>query len=259
MSALRVRCGVSSVILTLVLLCSSVVWANSVQTIDGLAEIPLDIYKSTEPNAPTIVYAHGCSGYDSFDIQKARLIRSWGYNVVVAEYTRGRGLANNIDAKSGKNITCVNGWQAYPMQQRADDLIAVGNWILTQDWHKGKIAAIGFSLGGGAIEYLINDSREINPYAAGVSFYPFCRFQQLPNKKVLPNQFYIGTRDEAYDRCLKLNIIEHRHNFFVYENASHAFDNNWGFQNRNGYFYDKEATENAFEKVKIFFEGILKN
>ena len=191
-----VNCRICSyIVLTIVILCVPVAWAQSVKTIDGFAEIPLDIYKSKTPNSPTVVYAHGCSGYDNFDFQKARLIRSWGYNVVVMEYTRGRGLSNNTDA-SGRNITCVKGWSVYPMQQRADDFIAVGNWILKQDWHVGKVAAIGFSLGGGAVEYLINDSRDINPYSAGVAFYPYCRFTKLPNEKTLPNQFHIGTLDE---------------------------------------------------------------
>jgi dienelactone hydrolase len=253
-----VNCRICSyIVLTIVILCVPVAWAQSVKTIDGFAEIPLDIYKSKTPNSPTVVYAHGCSGYDNFDFQKARLIRSWGYNVVVMEYTRGRGLSNNTDA-SGRNITCVKGWSVYPIQQRADDFIAVGNWILKQDWHVGKVAAIGFSLGGGAVEHLINDSRDINPYSAGVAFYPYCRFTQLPNEKTLPNQFHIGTLDESYYRCLHFNSVDQRHNFFVYENATHAFDNNWGFRNSNGYTYDKESTRKSFEQVKIFFDNILK-
>jgi dienelactone hydrolase len=224
-----------------------------VQTIDGLAEIPLDIYKSRKSKAPTIVYAHGCSGYDNFDIKKARLLRSWGYNVVVAEYTKGRNLSNKIDY-NGRNITCTYG-NAYPQHLRADDLIAVGNWAIKQEWHTGKIAAIGFSLGGGAVEFLINDSRDINPYSAGVVFYPACR--QYSNKTTLPNQFHIGTLDEAYNRCISFNRDEKRHNFFIYENATHAFDNDW-VTNRNGYMYDRDSTEKAFDHVKRFFDEILK-
>lgn len=232
-------------------------WAQSIKTIDGLAEIPIDIYKSKQSKAPTIVYAHGCSGYDNFDIKKARLIRSWGYNVVVAEYTRGRSLSDKI-GYNGRNITCVQGYTIYPQHQRADDLIAVGNWVINQEWHTGKIAVIGFSLGGGAVEYLINDTRTINPYSAGVSFYPFCRIDPMPRQTTLPNQFHIGTLDESYDRCLYFNSRFQRHNYFIYDNATHAFDNDWVKENKHGYKYDRNSTEKAFDHVKRFFEEILK-
>lgn len=235
-------------------------WAQSIKTIDGLAEIPLDIYKSRESKAPTVVYAHGCSGYDNFDIKKAKLIRSWGYNVVVVEYTKGRGLSNKL-GYDGRNITCSKDvaslHHSYPQQLRADDLIAVGNWVINQEWHTGKIAAIGFSLGGGAVEFLINDERDINPYSAGVAFYPACRFRYFSNKKTLPNQFHIGTLDEAYSRCLKFNSELQRHNYFIYENATHAFDNDW-ISNKNGYMYDRNSTDTAFVQVKRFLDAILK-
>lgn len=235
----------------------SLSFSQSVETFDGLAKIPLDIYKSREPNSPTIVYAHGCSGYDKYDIQKARLMRDWGFNVVVAEYTRGRGLANKTGPK-GSNITCEQGYISYPMLQRSDDLMVVGKWVLQQEWHKGRIGAIGFSLGGGAVEYLINNTKEINPFSAGISFYPYCRYQLLTDEKTLPNQFHIGTLDEGYERCIFLNRTESRHNIFTYENATHAFDNNWTHINRNGYTYDKESTRIAFERVKVFFNTELR-
>lgn len=245
-----------SILIISILFCMNS-FAQSVKTLDGLARIPLDIYKSREPDSPTIVYAHGCSGYDNHDIKKARLLRSWGYNVVVAEYTRGRGLANKIGPR-GDNITCEQGYLAYPMLQRADDLIAVGKWVLEQEWHKGKIGAIGYSLGGGAVEYLINDVSEDNPFAAGVSFYPYCRLQLMPGSKTLPNQFHIGTLDIAYNKCHHHNELEGRHNIFTYENATHAFDNDWARINVNGYTYDKEATKISYERVKIFFDKNLK-
>lgn len=231
--------------------------AQSVETLDRLARIPLDIYKSRDDGSPTIVYAHGCSGYDSHDVKKARLIRSWGYNVVVAEYTRGRGL-DGQRAANGQNITCVQGYIAYPMLQRADDLIAVGQWVQRQAWHKGKVGAIGFSLGGGAVEFLINDPTATNPFSAGVSFYPFCRYRLVANQKTLPNQFHIGTLDEGYERCVDLNKEENRHRIFSYENSTHAFDNEWAGVNRNGYAYDKESTRLAFERVKMFFDDELR-
>lgn len=231
-------------------------YSQDIKTLDGLAYIPVDIYRSKQSNSPTVVYAHGCSGYDAFDVQKARLIRSWGYNVVVAEYTRGRGLANQT-ASNGRNITCVQGYKAYPMQQRADDLIAIGNWISQQEWHSGKIAAIGFSLGGGAVEYLINTTDKDNPFSAGISFYPYCRLNLLPDRKTLPNQFHIGTLDEGYNRCLKLNQQENRHNIYIYEGATHAFDNNWGNSNRNGFVYDSNATKLSFDRVREFLDQHL--
>lgn len=232
-------------------------YSQSVDSLDGLVKIPLDIYKSRNPDSPTIIYGHGCSGYDNFDMQKARLIRSWGYNVVVAEYTKGRGLNNkNIN---GRNITCVQGFSSYPMQQRADDLIAVGNWVKKQEWHKGKIGVIGFSLGGGAVEFLINDTKAFNIFSAGVSFYPYCRYSLSPDGNTLPNQFHIGSQDEAFNRCIDLNKEITRHTFFVYDNATHAFDNNWAGQNKNGYLYDKESATIAFERVKVFFDNQVKN
>lgn len=233
-------------------------FSQSVVTLDGLAKIPLDIYKSREPNSPTIVYAHGCSGYDNHDIKKARLLRSWGYNVVVAEYTRGRGLAYQ-KGYSGRNITCDIGSQVYPESQRADDLIAVAKWVLEQEWHKGKIGAIGFSLGGSAVENLIQNTTDNNPFSVGVSFYPNCRVDLKPNEKTLPNQFHIASLDMFYSKCLRSNSIEKRHNIFTYENVTHAFDNDWDGINRNGYLYDKEATKIAYARVKKFFDDELKN
>ena len=126
--------------------------------------------------------------------------------------------------------------------------------MINQEWHTGKIAAIGFSLGGTAVEFLINDERNINPYSAGVAFYPGCR--QYSNKTTLPNQFHIGTLDEDYDRCLKFHPTIN-HNYFIYENATHAFDNDDVF-NPLGYMYHRASTEKAFNHVKRFFDEILK-
>lgn len=210
-------------------------------------EMEVEIFVGKKSPSPTIVYAHGCSGWDDYEKSKALLINSWGFNVVVPKYTKSRGFSN------GKNPTCTRGWLVYSPAARASDLNNIAIWVKKQDWHQGKIGLIGFSLGAGAGEYVLFNPIDEFRWDGIVVFYPNCRVPDMVENNLIPHQFHLPDKDENFYRCMERNISKTR-NYFIYEGATHSFDNNWRGRNRNGYQYDPAATRLSFDRVSNFFE-----
>jgi predicted alpha/beta-fold hydrolase len=126
-------------------------------------KLPIEVITQDKP-APTIIVAHPSDGvnlgpgYNRYVKFWGSVLKSWGYNVVVPDSFTPRGYKNR---EVMYNARLVNYYQ------RAEDLEQVAAWIKQQPWHSGKIGAIGFSHGGGAVNRVSNTTSLIS---AGVAF-----------------------------------------------------------------------------------------
>ena len=143
-------------------------------------------------------------------------------------------------------------------QLKPDD---VANWLKRVDASlrarpdsNGKVGAVGFCWGGGAVNNLAVADADLN---AGVAYYgkqPDAA--KVPSIKA-PLLLHYGGLDTninpgipAYEEALKANGKDYQ--IFVYEGANHAFNND-----TNAARYNKEAADLAWGRTIAFFKKNL--
>jgi dienelactone hydrolase len=222
---------------------------TGVQANDGKPAAAKEIYKYTEPR-PTIIIAHGCDGVSPAYRDWALVIRSWGYNTVLADSFQFRGhgiLCNGMDNH-----------KVMPMV-RKDDLVEIAKFLKQQPWHKGKIGAIGFSHGGSTM-LAIAASKQTDIDAV-VAYYPSCHrlfvFSSLTQHIFEPTiavQVHLAEKDDwtPIADCNYLTGAEE----YIYKGATHAFDMAYPPRSYGKYYlkYDEKADLLARKRTKEFFE-----
>lgn len=197
--------------------------------------------------APTVILAHGCDGVNRFNLEWARTIRSWGYNVVVVDSF----------TKRGSNGVCMKGWEIHPVD-RSNDILEVANSVKSKSWHKGKIGAIGFSHGGSTMIALSN-STEIS---ALVAYYPSCSLTYPSNTPKTKVMMHLGAKDTWTPawQCSVQNLTDKNYSVTVYENAGHAFDIDAPNRTMGRYllWYDRAADIESRNLTKAFFDKELR-
>ena len=224
----------------LVLLTGCAASANF-QASDG-SKLPVQAQLFLQPQpAPTVVIAHGSAGLTPSDGNWALTARSWGYNAVAVDHYTLRGISRH----TGELVA-----GAEP-QTRAQDLVAVANWIKQQPWHRGKIAVIGFSQGGAGVFSLISDE---SPYAVAVTFYPACGKMPPPTNPKIPTQVHLAQADNLsfIRRCIP-TLGHSLYDVHMHENATHAFDVPYVPTTRFTHRHDANAVERATQQIKKFF------
>ena len=143
-------------------------------------------------------------------------------------------------------------------QLKGPDMIAYGKaavaYLKTRPDSNGKVGAIGFCWGGGAVNTLAVNEPNLN---AGVAYYggqP--KAEDVPKINAAMMMHY-GSLDErinagipAYEGALKQ--AGKTYEIYVYEGANHAFNND-----TNAARYDKEAAEAAWKRTVGFLKKNL--
>jgi len=230
-----------------------------VETPDGVVlPVQVTLQRDSTPR-PTIIYMHGCSGLDGVFKEWARAIDSWGYNVVQPDSLTPRGV---------KTTCAISGLGKVTNHDRLVDLDAVAEWVTRQSWHKGKIGAIGFSMGGAAVMNIATEggtdgygSYENLHISAVVAYYPSCAELHARNATI-PMQVHIGLADDwtPAKRCNQVKDAGTGEVHF-YPDAHHAFDViGFNHVNRFGHMvkYDPSAAKAAEAKTRVFFDGYLR-
>ena len=227
---------------------------------------------STEKPSPTIVLAHGCDSEHllSWYLEKAKIINSWGYNVVLVDSYSMRGDENLCKFPRALEVSA---------HLRAADFQLVGKWVKTQPWHRGKIGAIGYSTGGAvtlalsqenARNNLFSNIRQ-NQFSALVAYYPGCALlmNTPPVDADTPIMVHIGNKDDwtPIAQCMgedarssKKEMVGKHYYVHIYENATHSFDTPGVTTSKaSGHFqeYNPQATSLANQRTKEFFEKFL--
>ena len=208
---------------------------------------------------PAVVVLHGCSGVDYHHRAWAKQLKEWGYIALIVDSFGPRG----VDRVCGHSFKI-------PDLQRAADSYGAARYLIQLPYVDGKnIGLLGFSHGAWTglravqknFPYTVN--METIPFKAAVLFYPSCYFSQ-DQYIAIPTLILIGSKDDwtPASRCVDLNkSVEHPEllELVVYEGAYHDFDRprpNRTYLNHT-MRYDVEATKDAKERTKAFFDRHL--
>jgi dienelactone hydrolase len=227
-------------------------------------QLSLTLKKVGDKPSPTVILMHGCSGPGNAHMNSwSDDLIEWGFNVIVLDSLSGRG-ENNICAKPLSGVS---------PEQRSIDLDNAAAWVKKQKWSTESVAAIGFSHGAATVLYSAASkavARNIghNNLRAVIAYYPGCDYIFNYDKPIIPVQMHVGLKDTwtaampCKDVAKSWDIMNE---FFIYENATHAFDvpmiNSYGSPDPNGIrhklIYNDEYTKLSKIEVKRFLQKNL--
>jgi dienelactone hydrolase len=225
-------------------------WEDRVAVYDtrlkATVEIPVDKFLANSPTS-TIIYGHGCGGLQPHDIVTAKLLRSWGYNVLLINSFKNRNVEQNCEKQ-----------MFVTRQQRVLDAVFVSNWVKQQKWHQGKIGYFGVSQGGESA-LAVASWTTADTFSAVVALYPACRPGYNPN---VPVQIHIGSDDDwtparncdRYNQYTNFDIHEYANTFHGFERQGPTI---YPFGHRIE--YNPESTKISMQKTKEFFDKHLKD
>jgi len=228
---------------------SQAFWEDRVAVYDtrlkATVEIPVDKFLADSP-APTIIYGHGCGGLGPHDTVTAKLLRSWGYNVLLINSFKNRNVEKNCEKQ-----------MFVTRQQRVLDAVSVGDWVKQQKWHQGKIGYFGRSQGGESA-LAVASRATADTFSAVVALYPACRPGYNPT---VPVQIHIGS-DDDWTPARNCDRYKQVNNFDVHEylNTFHGFERQGPTIYAYGYKieYNAESTRISMQKTRAFFDKHLK-
>ena len=225
-------------------------------------KLMLNVYSLKNP-APTVIYMHGCSGLDGAYLDWKNKLNDWGYNVVMPDSLRSRGVSTAC-ARQGVAGVSHN--------DRLEDLLEAAKWINTQPWHSGKIGVIGYSMGanaamnlasnGGVLTSEKQDAYKNTLISAAVAYYPFC--SSAHRSADIPTLVLIGAADTwtPPHSCTFIMEVNKNIESIIYPGVHHSFDTP-GFNqiNRHGHMikYDAFAAADAERRTRLFFSKYLLN
>lgn len=170
----------------------------------------------------SVIILHGSGGIDSHHREWSNTIKEWGYNSVLIESFKPRGISD------------VNG-RPYevPFLQRAIDAEMVARWVKLQKWSNGKICVIGFSHGGVSVLNISSGQLETeldspDSFECGVNYYGYPVTDLFfADKLTMPTQIHVGTKDGSNDLSKNkdyANKYSKSAELFIYDGAEHGFD-----------------------------------
>ena len=148
-------------------------------------------YRIFQPDGPGhhpgVVFASGCSGFTVSQeyVRLAEELRDQGYVVVFADYLGRRNLK-----------VCDGG--AVSLSDAGKDIVAAAAWLKSQpSIDPTRIAAIGWSYGGGAVlTALAEHSQEQLIFSRAIVYYAVCR-EVVPWKVTIPVLMLFGSEDHV--------------------------------------------------------------
>lgn len=169
----------------------------------------------------TVLILNGCNGPHAGQYAAwAIYVKDLGYNVVSVDSFSSRGFTNICGTEHAMPYT----------KSASHDAKEVGRWVKAQPWSNGKVALLGFSLGGGETLSANTTLRKTEEpiFVAAIAYYPNCEFINETARVLSPMQVHIGTADEwtPAENCRELQKAAtfKEVEFFYYEGAHHAFD-----------------------------------
>lgn len=218
----------------------------------------------------TVLVSHGSGCLEQQSHNWAKQLNEWGYNAVVIDHCTTRGLKRYTQSGVGPPPELQS-------RDKSLDYILITKWLAEQAWHKGKIAVIGFSMGGTGVLKLIDENFSSNnlastnkPYIdAAVAFYPECKRDRPPLNPTIPTLIHHGESDElALSRRCKYAELQHpNYQIMLYANVHHSFDDKTGdgrgtnMQGQSKILrrYDREADYKSRVSTKEFLGRFLDN
>jgi carboxymethylenebutenolidase len=204
--------------------------------------------KDAAGKLPTVIVIHENRGLNPHIKDVTRRMAAEGFIALGLDYLSPMG-GTPADEDKGRDMIG---------QLKGPDMIAYGKaavaYLKTRPDSNGKVGAIGFCWGGGAVNTLAVNEPNLN---AGVAYYggqP--KAEDVPKINAAMMMHYGGLDERinagipAYEGALKQ--AGKTYEIYVYEGANHAFNND-----TNAARYDKEAAETAWKRTVGFLKKNL--
>lgn len=197
---------------------------------------------------PTVIVIHENRGLNPHIKDVTRRMATEGFIALGLDYLSPMG-GTPADEDKGREMIG---------QLKQPDVIAYGKaavaYLKSRPDGNGKVGAIGFCWGGGAVNNLAVNEPNLS---AGVAYYggqP--KAEDVPKIQAALMLHYAGLDErinagiQAYEAALKQ--AGKTYEIYVYEGANHAFNND-----TNAARYDKEATDLAWRRTVMFLKKNL--
>ncbi|MBP1882440.1 dienelactone hydrolase family protein [Sinorhizobium mexicanum] len=194
----------------------------------------------------SIIVAHDALGLTPhFEDVARRLATAGSFAVLVPDYASRYGgtPAEPMPAHEVVGMTTWDEWLA-------DTRSALG-WLARQPRSNGKVAAIGFGLGGSALSRIMF---QLNELTSGVIFYgrapPLENVSKIAASLLLNyagDDRLVNPQRAAFEDALKKAGVSYQ--AFVYEGAKHGFEDDTVSST-----YSKDAAELAWERTMDFLK-----
>jgi len=204
--------------------------------------------KDAAGKLPTVIVVHENRGLNPHIKDVTRRMAAEGFIALGLDYLSPMG-GTPADEDKGRDMIG---------QLKGPDMIAYGKaavaYLKTRPDSNGKVGAIGFCWGGGAVNTLAVNEPNLN---AGVAYYggqP--KAEDVPKINAAMMMHYGGLDERinagipAYEGALKQ--AGKTYEIYVYEGANHAFNND-----TNAARYDKNAADTAWQRTVAFLKKNL--
>ena len=197
---------------------------------------------------PAVIVVHENRGLNAHIKDIARRVALEGFVALAPDFLSDQG-GTPADEDAARNM--FTGLSAADLTANGVASIA---YLKTLPRSTGKVGAIGFCWGGGAVNNLAVASADL---LAAVPYYgaqPKAEDVAKIKAKIMAHYGGLDTRVDAgipdFEAALKANHIDYQ--IFVYEGANHAFNNDTSAAR-----YDKAAAELAWSRTIKFLKDTL--
>jgi len=197
---------------------------------------------------PAVIVVHENRGLNAHIKDIARRVALEGFVALAPDFLSDQG-GTPADEDAARNM--FTGLSAADLTANGVASIA---YLKTLPRSTGKVGAIGFCWGGGAVNNLAVASADL---LAAVPYYgaqPKAEDVAKIKAKIMAHYGGLDTRVDAgipdFEAALKANHIDYQ--IFVYEGANHAFNNDTSAAR-----YDKAAAELAWSRTIKFLKETL--
>ena len=197
---------------------------------------------------PTIIVIHENRGLNAHTRDVARRMALEGFVALAVDYLSPLGGTPADEEKAREMIG-----QLDPAQTVANGVATV-EFLKGQDYGTGKVGAVGFCWGGGAVNNLAVASPDLG---AGVAYYGAQpKAEDVPKIKAALLLQYAGKDDrinagiDAYKAALEADKKDFT--IHIYDGVQHAFNNDTSAAR-----YDKTAADLAWSRTVAFFKEKL--
>ena len=197
-----------------------------------------------------IVVVHQNRGLNAHIEDVARRLAKEGYTAIGVDFLSQRG-GTPPDEQAAMQL-----FQGLDMMKRDGDAVAAANYLRGRADSNGKVGAVGFCWGGGAVNQLAVNDAMLN---AAVPYYGApptaeqvarIRAPMLLNYADPMLDTNLGMRLPAFEEALKAN--NKSYTLYTYPGAQHAFNDD-----TNQERYNKAAADLAWSRTLAFFRQNL--
>lgn len=185
---------------------------------------------------PAVILLHGCTG-----LERDGYAMPWRGLSDHARFLNDNGFVTLIvDSHGSRGITASEAWTAScrlgkGFFERTSDVFGALDYLEGLPFvARGQVGLVGLSQGGSVIFNVLRKRRAQGRIAAGIAFYPDCRYFGVPNAFYVPILVLIGAADDITRAQACRALVERVGNtakkgsiapdIVVYPDVHHSFD-----------------------------------